>query len=240
MERSKRNSHIILGAVFALLVGGCASQPLKFADTLNTGGERVRILLMPVDVELSELRASGAKEPNAKWTNNAKAHLKTALDEFAARRNAFVVNYQAGEADTVRSSVETQLQKLHPVVANSIFLHKGPFHILHLPSKAETFDYTLGAPYVRELSKSQDADYALFVHMRDSYTSAGRVAIIVVGALLGVSGVQGGAQVGYATLADLKTGEIVWFNVLARGSGDLRDKAGAMETLEALLEDFPA
>lgn len=58
-------------------------------------------------------------------------------------------------------------------------------------------------------------------------------------ALLGV-GVGGGAQVGYASLVDLQTGQVLWFNQLQRGFGDLRDAAKAAESVGALLAGFPA
>jgi hypothetical protein len=50
---------------------------------------------------------------------------------------------------------------------------------------------------------------------------------------------MGGEQVGYASLVDLNTGRVVWFNQLNRMSGDLRNPAPAVETVEALLKDFP-
>jgi len=63
------------------------------------------------------------------------------------------------------------------------------------------------------------------------------VAIVAM-ALLGV-GLAGGAQTGYASLVDLRTGRVVWFNNLARGFGDLREPEPARETVEALLKSFP-
>jgi hypothetical protein len=104
-----------------------------------------------------------------------------------------------------------------------------------LPSKDGKFDWSLG-PSVVAISRSHEADYALFLFVRDSYASAGRVAVIVVAALLG-AGVPGGAQVGFASLVDLKTGNIVWFNRLARGHGDLRTPDAAAETVKALVSD---
>ena len=56
---------------------------------------------------------------------------------------------------------------------------------------------------------------------------------------LGV-GVGGGFQVGYASLVDLQTGQVLWFNQLQRGFGDLRDAAKAAESVGALLAGFPA
>ncbi len=57
-------------------------------------------------------------------------------------------------------------------------------------------------------------------------------------ALFGV-GVPGGSQVGYASLVDLNSGQVLWFNRLLRASGDLREAEKAAETLDALLERFP-
>jgi hypothetical protein len=59
---------------------------------------------------------------------------------------------------------------------------------------------------------------------------------MVVGALLGV-GVPGGSQVGFASVVDLKTGDIVWFNRLIRPQGDLRTPEAAAETVKALVSD---
>jgi hypothetical protein len=45
--------------------------------------------------------------------------------------------------------------------------------------------------------------------------------------------------VGYASLVDLNTGRVVWFNKLDRMWGDLRDPGASVETVDALLNGFP-
>jgi hypothetical protein len=45
--------------------------------------------------------------------------------------------------------------------------------------------------------------------------------------------------VGYASLVDLRDGRIVWYNDVRRASGDLREAQPALETVEALLKNFP-
>ena len=87
-----------------------------------------------------------------------------------------------------------------------------------LPTKKE-FDWSLGSG-TRALADEYDADYALFVTMRDSFASGGRAALIVFGAILGV-GIRGGSRYGFASLVDLRTGDIVWFNQLASGLGNV-------------------
>jgi hypothetical protein len=74
--------------------------------------------------------------------------------------------------------------------------------------------------------------------VRDSYTSAGRAVLMVGAALFGV-GMQGGQQIGFASLVDLRTGNIVWFNRLENGSGDLRTAEPAQNTVNDLLKELP-
>jgi hypothetical protein len=87
----------------------------------------------------------------------------------------------------------------------------------------------------------------LFLHAEDEVASGGRVAL----GLLGLAGcfigfcapnVGGQQQLDYASLVDLKTGEVVWFNVVSAGSelpgikfGDLRTPQGAAQMVDRLL-----
>ena len=232
MTSARRLTRISFALLFVFGLSACATPSLKFSDSLGAPGEDRTILLMPLDVELSTLRASGIAEPNATWTKAAKAHLDDALTEFLASRDAAFIKYNLDTVDEERSSIQSQVQKLYPAVGGSIFLHKGPAQQLYLPTKAETFDYTLG-PGVRQLRKGQDARYGLFIHIRDSYATAGRIAVNLL------IGGRRAAQVGYASLVDLETGDIVWFNYLLRATGDLREMDGARETLGVILTDFP-
>jgi hypothetical protein len=52
-------------------------------------------------------------------------------------------------------------------------------------------------------------------------------------------GITAGSQIGYASLVDLETGQVLWFNRLARGTGDLREAGAASESVHALLTGFP-
>ena len=75
--------------------------------------------------------------------------------------------------------------KLHQAVGLSVIRHKF-IPALALPHKQEVFDWTLGDG-VKQLKKEFDADYAMFLFVRDSYASAGRAAAIVLAAVLGVA-----------------------------------------------------
>ena len=92
---------------------------------------------------------------------------------------------------------------------------------------------------MKPLHDKFDAQYALFLWVRDSYASAERRAAMVAMAFLGVS-MSGGVQIGYASLVDVRSGKVVWFNRLARGRGDLRDAPAAQATVKELLSGFPS
>jgi hypothetical protein len=124
-------------------------------------------------------------------------------------------------------------------------LHK--FLGQELPTKrGKGLDYTLGEDAVK-LGRATGYDYALFLHAEDSFADSGRVALQV----LGIAGcfigfcapnIGGGGQSGYASLVDLRTGEVVWFNVVQAGSqvagiklGDMRTPAGAAQLVDRLV-----
>ena len=232
------NARTLLAAVFAsLLLAGCVTTSHKQITALERPEARApRVLLMPLDVELSELSAGGLPEPKAEWTAAANRHMDTALKAINAELDLHLLDYDEDKLSADKRDEIIQLLKLHGIVGNSILLHQyvQPYA---LPTKAGKFDWSLGSS-VRHLREETGADYALFLWVRDSYSSGGRVAVIMLAAVMGV-GVQGGVQIGFASLVDLQTGNIVWFNRLARPTGDLRNEAAARETTLVLLKDLP-
>ncbi|TWA93093.1 hypothetical protein FBY14_102268 [Azospirillum brasilense] len=218
-----------------VLVSACQST-VKHVETIKRPGNSTRIVLMPLDVELSELSAAGMNEPKAEWTEAARRHLSVAFDEQQADLGLSIAAFDDSKASPEVVDTLHQLQRLHEKVGTSAMIHHF-FDVKKLPTKHGKFDWTLGTT-ARTLREATGADYALFVWVRDSYASGGRVALMVAAAVLGV-GVQGGSQVGFASLVDLETGDIVWFNRLMRGAGDLRTVEPARETAKVLLADFP-
>ncbi len=234
---------IRIGLAFVLLiaVAGCAATKSYSSLDADGGGMALkaqRVLLMTPDIELSELTAAGLKEPKAGWTLAARANVETALIDFFAGRNMKLVRYRPPTEDPDRKRGDDQLIKLHQRVGGSILLHlyNSPNS---LPGKKDRLDWTLG-PGAASLGREQGADHGLFIYIRDSYASRGRITTIAVMALFGVVGVSGGTQVGFASLVDLETGKVVWFSRLISGTGDLRTPAPAAKAIRRLLTDFPA
>ncbi len=220
-------------ALIGLLLSGCVATTTRNIDKFQRGSGELKVLLMPLDVELSELGAGGFVEPKADWTEAANKHLTASIRAVFDNRSARLVSYTAPSSGGTGEAPDVQLIKLHGAVGKTILQNQ----FRPLPTKENRFDWTLGDG-ARRLKQLSGADYALFVYVRDSYSSDGRTALIVVGVLLGV-GISGGQQVGFASLVNLNTGNIVWFNKLVRGVGDLRTAPAAAETADVLLENLP-
>lgn len=224
---------IVAFGLIAVLAGCAAPVQRQTPELRREPGKIPRIVVMPLDVELAQLTAGGMAEPHAEWTDAALKHMRAALDGEAKARKVTLVDFQSERGSPEDRETSLDLVKLHRAVGSAVMVHQ--YMGLALPSKDGKFDWSLG-PAVAAIARSHDADYALFLFVRDSYATAGRVAVIVVGALLGI-GVPGGAQVGFASVVDLKTGDIVWFNRLLRPQGDLRTPDAAAETVKALVAD---
>jgi len=197
-----------------------------------------RVVLMPIDVELFSLSAGGVAEPRADWTEAALRHMNAAM---AAKTSALGLN-----ATTMSEQAADEFAEqvgLHAAVARSIALHHGMGGPWALPTKADRLDWSFDDG-MKPLQEKTGARYALFVWVRDSYASAERkaamVAMAIIGAAFGAGIIlAGGAQTGYASLVDLETGRVVWFNRLARDKGDMREAPAAAESIETLLTGFP-
>jgi hypothetical protein len=188
---------------------------------------------MPVDVELFSISAGGVTEPRADWTTAAQQHMNRELAARLKARQLELVAVEERAADEFADQVA-----LHAAVARAIELHHGFGGVWALPSKQGRLDWSFDDA-MQPLQRRFGARYGLFVRVRDSYASGERKAAMVALALLGV-GLAGGYQSGYASLVDLETGRVLWFNRLGRPSGDLREPAAAAASVDVLLEQFPA
>jgi hypothetical protein len=235
MQSRQIRLQLLLLGVCAVVIAGCAAPVHRQVPEIRRdAGKPTTIVLMPLDVELSQLTAGGVEAPHAEWTEAALKHMRAALETEAKKRNVTLVDYQPERGSTQDQAIGLELIKLHRAVGGAVLMHQY-FPAYALPSKEGKLDWSLG-PSVDAISRSHEADYAMFLYVRDSYATAGRAAVIVAFALLG-AGVPGGSQVGFASVVDLKTGDIAWFNRLIRQTGDLRTPEAAAETVKALVAD---
>jgi hypothetical protein len=203
------------------------------------------LIVMRPDVTVGQVTAGGLVEPRADWTEKARANLLKALaDQQSGRGGKTRILETRGGITGVSEQEVADLERLHAAVGNSIALHK--YMGAELPTKRRRgIDWTLGEDAVR-FGRAAGMDYALFLHAQDSHASTGRVALQVLGiagCFVGFCAPQGGGgQAAYASLVDLRTGEVAWFNVLQTQSmmpgvtfGDIRTPEGAAQMVERLL-----
>jgi hypothetical protein len=242
IDIAARSARLSRALAFCLLTLGlaCASSPaLAQSKHLAPGFTQLpkdaKVVILPVDVELFSLSAGGVAEPKADWTGAAIGHMKTTLVSKTTQ-----LGMKATAMDERGADDFAELVGLHAAVARSIALHHGagPWA---LPTKDGKLDWSFGDA-MQPLAERTGARYGLFIWVRDSYASAERKAAMVAIALLSMGNVVlgGGVQIGYASLVDLKTGQVVWFNRLASGVGDLREAAPAAKTVDTLMAGFPA
>src|SRR5689334_12932748 len=241
-----RKQGVAVALALSLMTAACV-QTRQFADLQFTPPQGdYKLLVLRPDVTVGSLTTGGMVEPRADWTDQARHSIVEALRaQQAGRGGKLTIIEHRGELPGVSAQELAEVERLNYVVDQSIVLHKylGDY----LPTKrGKGLDWTLGQDAVR-LGQKTGYDYALFLHAEDEVASGGRIALGVLGlagCFIGfcAPNVGGQQQLDYASLVDLKTGEVVWFNVVQAGSqdpgikfGDLRTPEGAQQMVERLL-----
>jgi len=238
---------LCLALLASVAVAGCV-QTRQYADVeFAPPHGNYKLLVMRPDVSVGSITTGGLVEPRADWTDSARTKLLAAIRaQQAARGGNVLIMEKRNSLPGVDPEMVAELERLHYAVGSSIALHK--YSGAYLPTKrGKGLDWTLGEDAVA-LGRRTGYDYALFLYAEDSFASTGRVGLQV----LGIAGcfvgfcapnVGGGGQFAYASLADLKTGEVVWFNVVQASSqiagikmGDIRTDEGAAQLVDRLLD----
>jgi hypothetical protein len=238
---------VALALLGSVALAGCV-QTRQYADVEFTPPQGdYKLLVMRPDVSVGSVTTGGLVEPRADWTETSRAKLLGALRaQQAARGGNVLIMEKRNSLPGVDAETIAELERLHYAVGSSIALHK--YSGAYLPTKRNKgLDWTLGEQAVA-LGRRSGYDYALFLHAEDSFVSNGRVALQV----LGIAGcfvgfcapnIGGAGQFAYASLVDLRTGEVVWFNVLQAGGqvaglkmGDMRTDEGAAQMVDRLLD----
>ncbi len=234
------------GRVFTMVAGAAllASPALAGTKAVTASGyalpkdKPVTIVLMRPDTDVGELAAGGVPQPNADWTSAARANLAEALeaDAKAKKLDLKVIAEQTGDS----AQIVADYTALHQAIADAIIQHK--YYGAKLPTKKDKFDWTMG-PGAQKLADLSGGNYALFLFTRDNFASASRKSMQVAGMLGCLVGfcviVGGGKHVAYASLVELSSGNIVWFNVLRGSKGDVREKDGATGMVTAIMASMP-
>jgi hypothetical protein len=238
----RRKISLLLGAA---MLAGCVSTR-QFADLQFTPPQGdYKLLVLRPDVSVASLTMGGVPEQRADWTEAARAAIVTALrTQQGARGGQLLIADRRTNVPGADSATVADLERLNAAVDQAIAEHKYSGNTL--PTKRRLgLDYTLGEEAIA-FGQKTGFDYMMFLHAEDQIASTGRVAMQVIGlagCFIGFCAPSGGSgQLAYASLVNLHTGEVVWFNVLQTGSqlpgmgfGDIRTQAGADQMVERLL-----
>jgi hypothetical protein len=232
--------------VAALALSACV-QTRQYADVEFTPPQGdYRLLVLRPDISVGSVTTGGMVEPRADWTEASRQFVVQAIREQQAGRGGKVtVMARRDGLPGVPADQVAEVERLQAVVTNSIALHR--YMGQTLPTKrGKGLDWTLGEDAVA-LGRKTGFDYALFMYAEDSFASTGRVALQVLGVAGCIVGfcapnIGGGGQFAYASLVDLHTGDVVWFNVVSAQSqvagikfGDMRTEPGAEQLVDRLL-----
>jgi len=236
---------LFLALAASAALGGCVqSRQYANVEFAAPQGDYDLIVMRPV-VEVGTVTAGGLVEPNAEWSQQARTHLLESLRRYQSEqggRTGFLENRAGMEG--VPPETVANLERLFIAVGNSIILHR--YMGADLPTKrGRGIDWTLGEDAVA-FGRATGMEYALFLHAEDSIASTERTALQIVGIAGCVIGFcapqEGGGQAAYASLVDLRTGEVAWFNILQTSSllpgvrfGDLRTAEGADQLVDRLI-----
>ena len=238
---------LCLALAASVALAGCV-QTRQYADVEFVPPQgNYKLLVMRPDVSVGSVTAGGLVEPRADWTETARVKLLSAIRaQQAARGGNVLIMDKRTSLPGVDPEMIADIERLNYAVGNSIALHK--YSGAYLPTKrGRGLDWTLGEEAVA-LGRRTGYDYALFLYAEDSFASTGRVGLQVLGiagCFIGfcAANIGGGGQFAYASLADLRTGEVVWFNVVSARSqiagikmGDIRTDAGAAQLVDRLLD----
>lgn len=223
-------------AALLVSVAGAAGAKVKQDKEFRFPADKpARIIVFRPDVEVGSMGVGGVQEANADWTATAREKLTAQIAAWqkAQGNEALFLPEQSGE----NAQVVADYQSLFRAVAAAVVEHKmNP--VSKLPTKKDKFDWTLG-PGATRLGEIGGGEYALFVWTKDAYGSAGRkVAQVLMAGLIGAY-MPAGVHQSYAALVDLKTGDLLWFNVDPGSGGDPRTDEGALKRVGQLFTKFP-
>jgi hypothetical protein len=231
-----RSGRLAIAAAAALVLSGCVStRQMRDVQFVPPQGN-YRLLVMRPDVSVGSITLGGLFEQRQDWTEQSRANLIAALKAQQAGHGGDVRVLETRSEAGANAELVAELERLHQAVGQSIILYKyqGP----DLPTKRRGLDWTLGQEAVR-FGRATGYDYALFLYAQDSFASTGRVALQVLGfagCFIGFCApMSGGQQIAYASLVDLRTGQVAWFNVLESQMGDIRKPEGAAQMVDRLL-----
>lgn len=230
----------VSGALSATILSACLTVP-----TLGAAKEQappapteppLKVLVLPVDFDVLEFSASGMIEPVPKSTTEAEAALLDSTIRVLKLTKKFQIIDLPAMSDAEKELLKEHvaLYKLSAFTAGQMIRLGGPAW----KAKQKNLDYSIGDG-IKFLVERSGADAAVLVAGAQVNSSGGRVAMFLLLAAAGVAIPLGGSQT-TAAIVDLNTGNIKWLEERMGTKGNIRERAGADQTMKALVGPYPA
>lgn len=239
LRKPSRVSPVFL--VLLLFVAG-AAQATSFRVHYSMIWEPVRpvptkVVLLPMDIKVSEVSAGGVVEEVPEWTKTATTNIKHGITEYDAVNTELQI-LSSPPLSAQESEIVEEHLALYDVVAGSAYW-TTTFGGDAWKHKRDRFDYSLGSG-LAFMKERTGADAGLIVIGRHQIATAGRVAGSVLAGIFG--GVYLPTSVNFLTvgIVDFATGDVLWLNYTAGATGkELKKVESADREILKLLEDFP-
>jgi hypothetical protein len=218
-----RLTRLVLALAVAMLPAG----PALAGPERAAGVERLvggAVLLLPPRIDVYELAPGGTALLKAEWTRSAREHVQAALDRVLGGGRLTIARYQA-PSDPDRQELHAQVLKVHRLVQAAIVTHRYT-RTAGLPTKPR-LEWSLGPGVAVLREQSAAPGYGLFVELAEFRVSRHFVNI----------GGVADELTGAASIVDLVSGDVLWFNH-ERGGG-MGSAADAMSAVQRLLRDLP-
>jgi hypothetical protein len=159
-----------LVTAFSLFLASCNSPPhLQHILPFAANEASPSVLLMPPDIELDEHGLTGSTA-RVDWAAEARQKVEAIVRDILGRRGTMVSIFLATDAQSsaAQDSALTQQRMLIRELADRSF-YSGARRLVIGARR-----WSIG-PAARDLRETSDARYALFLGLRDRYSSTGRV-----------------------------------------------------------------
>lgn len=232
-RRMKFLRHVFPTFSLMLMITGCAGPHYRLNPDTPAKMRQITTVVLPApEVKMHEVPTGGVVEQRSDWSEQAGERLRSAIE---ARLNSTKLTVVRPAAKIQPESELREVFDLFGVVGGAVVAHTYNAATA-FPAKKTNFDYSLG-PLAHSL-ENPPADGMILVQGAGSVTSSGRVAVAVVGALMGMAVPTGGTLL-QAALID-REGTILWYNYVSSSfSADLREPQKVRGVVETLFEGFP-
>ena len=220
----------------------------------NEAGEKPQVLVVRPDMFVGSHDSAGQEVVVPEWLEASHTNLQAALLRHPSAKD---VEYRFADWNEP-SSKPLSIELWEELGAlQSDLLVKTPQGTFPIPPGEDWqqviksvdrgyHEYTLAQGWRDEVTAAEgEADYALFVHMRDAYSTSGEMLGRLLGGMAnvvkdGVNTAQGPPHYGWAMLVDMRDGRVIWYYNDGRIGGDLRKDNRADKRVRQLLKRFPA